>query len=242
VERTPSGYLLKRGPKGGYLASRDGVSWVPSVSVRQVLDLLGRTAEERALEKAALLMARRVLEAAPEGSPEELLESLLPEALEEALAGGYEASRKGEAIHAWVSDYLKGRDPPLPRERDLRRMALEFREWWEYQGGRVLFTEVSTYHPEEGYAGRADLVGVVNGRLAVVDLKLARRAPKEAFMQVGAYAHALRREGIEVEEAYVLSLGEELTPERVDLAPAIRSFLALKEVFLYLKGPVRERG
>jgi genome maintenance exonuclease 1 len=113
-------------------------------------------------------------------------------------------------------------------------MALELSAWWQGNGGEHLRSEEAVFHPEHRYAGRVDLVARLGGRLVVVDLKTSARVYPEHLLQVGAYALALRAEGVEVAEGFVLALRDGLQVAQVPLEEAAEAFLGLKRVWDFL--------
>ena len=108
--------------------------------------------------------------------------------------------------------------------------------WWQGNGGEHLRSEEAVFHPEHRYAGRVDLVARLGGRLVVVDLKTSARVYPEHLLQVGAYALALRAEGVEVAGGYVLALREGLQVVEVPLEGAAEAFLGLLAVHRFLEG------
>lgn len=145
------------------------------------------------------------------------------------------AAPRPAALHAWAEAYLKGLNPPFPEAEPLRGMALALAEWWEGNGGGLLLSEEAVFHPEHGYAGRADLVAHFGDRLVVVDLKTSARVYPEHLLQVGAYALALRAEGVEVEGDFVVALRDGLQIAEVPLEAAAEAFLGLLAVHRFLK-------
>jgi len=115
-------------------------------------------------------------------------------------------------------------------------MARELAEWWEGNGGEPLLSEEAVFHPGHRYAGRVDLVARLGGRSVVVDLKTSARVYPEHLLQVGAYALALRAEGVEVAGGFVLALREGLQVAEVPLEAAAEAFLGLLAVHRFLEG------
>ncbi|WP_460170231.1 CRISPR-associated protein Cas4, partial [Thermus sp. FJN-A] len=146
------------------------------------------------------------------------------------------AAGRGTDLHAWAEAHFKGERPPLPEEEPLRGMARRLADWWDGNGGRLLRSEEAVFHPEHRYAGRVDLVARCGDRLVVVDLKTSSRVYPEHLLQVGAYALALREEGLAVEGGFVVALREGMKVAEVPLEEAGEAFLGLLAVHRFLRG------
>ena len=70
----------------------------------------------------------------------------------------------------------------------------------------------------------------------VVDLKTSPQAYPEHLLQVGAYALALREEGLAVEGGFVVALREGMKVAEVPLEEAGEAFLGLLAVHRFLEG------
>ncbi|GAA5337545.1 PD-(D/E)XK nuclease family protein [Thermus antranikianii] len=92
------------------------------------------------------------------------------------------------------------------------------------------------FHPGHLYAGRVDLVAVLEERLVVLDLKTSPQAYPEHLLQVGAYALALREEGLPVAGDLVLGLKEGPSVAEVPLEKVAEAFLGLRRAFDFLFG------
>lgn len=68
-----------------------------------------------------------------------------------------------------------------------------------------------------------------------VDLKTSSRVYPEHLLQVGAYALALRAEGLSVASGLVLALREGLSIAEVPLDEAAEAFLGLRRAFAFLQ-------
>ena len=72
--------------------------------------------------------------------------------------------------------------------------------------------------------------------MVVVDLKTSPRVYPEHLLQVGAYALALREEGLEVEGGFVVALRDGVEVAEVPLEGAAEAFLGLLAVHRFLEG------
>ncbi|MFM9421383.1 PD-(D/E)XK nuclease family protein [Thermus scotoductus] len=229
-----SGWRIRYRRDGrGYEASQDGQGWLPVPSVTQITGLLNKNLHEWAVRQVVEYLKGELVPGLV----------LTPEEVERILNGASQAHRmasqaaasRGTTLHAWAEAYLKGHNPPWPEEEPLRSMALGLAEWWEGNGGNRLLSEEVVFHPGHLYAGRVDLVAFLGGRVVVLDLKTSLRAYPEHLLQVGAYALALREEGLPVDGGLVLALREGLSVAEVPLDEAAEAFLGLRRAFDFLQ-------
>ena len=82
-----------------------------------------------------------------------------PEVLEKA-------ARRGTAIHNAVENFAKFGIEDIPPAYGGYFQA--FRTWWELRQPEVLATECRVYHKVLRYAGTADLICVIGGRVTLV--------------------------------------------------------------------------
>lgn len=107
------------------------------------------------------------------------------------------AAYKGTAVHNAIENYLKYGIDDL--EPDYRGYLEGFMGWWNYQKPEYVASEIRTYHRILGYAGTADLLALIDGRLYLVDFKTTSRlVEKNCRVQLEAYAQALKSHGIEI--------------------------------------------
>lgn len=231
----PGGWRLRyRRNGGGYEASQDGETWEKVPSVTEITGLLNKKLHEWAVGQVVDYLRGELVPGLV------LTEEEVGRVLEEAAKAHHRAARsaagRGTELHAWAEAHFKGLRPPLPEEEPLREMALALADWWEGNGGRLLLSEEAVFHPEHRYAGRVDLVARFGDRLVVVDLKTSPQAYPEHLLQVGAYALALREEGLAVEGGFVVALREGMKVAEVPLEEAGEAFLGLLAVHRFLEG------
>jgi len=234
VKEFPQGWKLRyRKAGGGYEVSRDGLEWESIPSVTEITGILGKNLHEWAVRQVITYLEKELVPGAH--LTQDGVERILQEASRAHHKAAQKAAERGTDFHAWAEAYLKGLDPPLPEEEPARGMAQSLSAWWKENGGELLRSEEAVFHPDHLYAGRVDLVARLGGKLFVVDLKTSARAYPEHFLQVGGYALALRREGVEVEGGLVLALRDGLRVAEVPLDGAMEAFLGLLAVHSFLK-------
>lgn len=231
----PGGWRLRyRRNGGGYEASRDGERWERVPSVTEVTGLLHKNLQDWAVRQVVEYLEGELVPGLV--LTEEEVARILQGASQAHRQAAKKAAERGTELHAWAKALFRGEAPPLPVEEPARGMAQELSAWWEGNGGGPLLSEEAVFHPEHRYAGRADLVARFGDRLVVVDLKTSARVYPEHLLQVGAYALALRVEGLKVAGGFVLALGDGLQVVEVPLEKAAEAFLGLLAVHRFLEG------
>lgn len=125
------------------------------------------------------------------------------------------AADSGTYAHAIVAARLKEQedpDPPLVMlEEDVKAAKLcaaRAVDWIRKAGMKIVAVEEAMVSERWRVGGTPDLIAVVNGTLAVVDLKTGKRAYDEVIIQLAAYASIWREthpESPEITRGVVLS-------------------------------------
>jgi hypothetical protein len=152
----------------------------------------------------------------------------------------------GSAVHAAIEAYAKSLTPPPD---DLMPMLLPFIEWWRANVRGVEALEVVCVNAADGYAGRADCVAVVGGKVTLLDFKTqTAKDGKPSWyetwpLQLEAYARAYR--GFRDIEA-IASVVIPTTPGKAGCHVRVwpqderdgywRAFQAACELWRYVKG------
>lgn len=118
----------------------------------------------------------------------------------------------GTAVHALIEADCKGAAQAAFEAAPFD--ALPYFDMWRHfiltSGFRVIASELRVHSPRYGYAGTLDLIGELNGRLALVDAKRTASVPRSAGPQTAAYEQAAR-------ESYPAMIGEGVTVDRFAL-------------------------
>ena len=108
-----------------------------------------------------------------------------------------EASSRGTSMHSYIEDFLKGRinESFFESNEQYKNMAKEIINKGIKGKLEEIFGIETTLHYPEKYAGTADLVGVYQGKEAIIDFKQANKPKKvdyiqDYFLQLGAYTLA----------------------------------------------------
>lgn len=118
-----------------------------------------------------------------------------------------EAADRGKAIHAVFERFARDGEPPNPSD-----FPGEWRPWvqgatraWLALDPEAQEVEEIVCDPERGYAGRFDLIAMVDGRRTLVDYKTGKgKVFPEAHYQTRLYADALEVCGCEPVESILI--------------------------------------
>lgn len=104
------------------------------------------------------------------------------------------AKTVGHLAHGWIEAHLRARlyatpELPLPVNEQTRK-AIQAASAWIAEHFRPVSMEHRLYSREHDYAGTLDVVGEVDGKLAVVDWKTSKAIYDEMPLQAAAYAQA----------------------------------------------------
>ncbi len=108
-----------------------------------------------------------------------------------------EASSRGTSMHSYIEDFLRGRinESFFESNEQYKNMAKEIINKGIKGKLEEIFGIETTLHYPKKYAGTADLVGVYQGKEAIIDFKQANKPKKidyiqDYFLQLGAYTLA----------------------------------------------------
>lgn len=115
------------------------------------------------------------------------------------------AAGKGTAVHNAIENYLDfGIEDVDP---DHMGYFTAFLRWLSEYNPQVLASEYRLYHKFMGYAGTADLICIIDGRLYLIDYKTTQRIEEMLVrVQLKAYAQALASLGVEPRRTAALHL------------------------------------
>jgi len=151
-----------------------------------------------------------------------------------------EAGVRGTNIHNGIEALIKGEElfeGGWSTEEWYRLDA--FVKWHREYSPEILATEVALYSRKHGYAGRADVVCKISGKIMVGDWKSSSAIHDHFPLQVASYAKALEENtDIEVVETFVAQFGaKNKNNYRFVIYPDWRdhfkTFLHVKETWSY---------
>ena len=128
------------------------------------------------------------------------------------------AANRGTKVHKICEDYLNNEISELRLQMimpDLKELFFKIKPIIDENVGRIYSQEQALYSDEYRIAGRVDLIGDWNGKLAVIDFKTSTKQKEEEniqnyFMQCTAYALMFaERTGMWIDDIVVLIATEE---------------------------------
>ena len=112
-----------------------------------------------------------------------------------------EALVKGEEV-TWMDDYGRAKYSQVVWE-----MILKFYEFWSTYKPELISTEDFVWSDKHKYAGTADLVVKLDGKVWLLDLKTSNSLHKSYDLQLASYAVALKEsKGIEIDRTGIIWL------------------------------------
>ena len=120
----------------------------------------------------------------------------------------------GTITHLRILHYLKKTTPDLSEysQADIQtsdNCMLSFYEWEKSHKLEPVCVEVPLTSDRFGFGGTPDYIGMVNGRLEIVDFKTGSGIYNTAFYQVAAYRQLAKEIGHNVEYARILRIGRD---------------------------------
>lgn len=105
----------------------------------------------------------------------------------------------GSYVHKFVEDYIKGHNPELPFNDDMRGACERFLSWVKEHNVQFLLSEQLVFSKSNLYAGTADFICKIDGKMYLGDLKTSSGIWDEYWMQTSSYLWA-RTEEFNTEE------------------------------------------
>lgn len=128
-----------------------------------------------------------------------------------------EAATIGSAVHQWAEDYIKGVNPPVPDDENIRNGVLAFLRWVKANDVKFVESEKIIYSKKHGYVGTMDTIFTMGSEdhkiMHAGDFKTASGIYAEMSLQLAAYQEAYTEEhGAEFGDKYILRF-DKLTGE-----------------------------
>lgn len=122
------------------------------------------------------------------------IKQLCDEAVKAHLAKRDRAADIGTLTHQWIEKYIKGENPDLPLNEEVRNGAKAFMEWVQSRHVEFIHSERRIFSRKYSYAGTLDFEARIDGELFVGDIKTSSAIYPEMFFQTAAYQHARQEE------------------------------------------------
>lgn len=122
-----------------------------------------------------------------------------------------DAANVGSFIHDWISKYIKGENPGVPVNDELRVAVTKFLGWVKENEVQFLASEQQVLSRKYGYTGTLDFICWYHKKLYIGDLKTSKAIYPEYFIQTAAYRQARSEEFPEenYEGQLILRIGKE---------------------------------
>ena len=105
-----------------------------------------------------------------------------------------EAADIGQAIHDWVSEWIKGKKPEMPDDEKVVNGITAFLKFQKEHKIKWLESERIIFSKKYHYAGILDAVGKMGKDLVLFDFKSSNGIYSEMFFQVAGYNIAYQEE------------------------------------------------
>ena len=163
---------------------------VPTIGVTTVTSVIEKPALINwAVYKQCLPYIRENLK--PNKKYDELeIEKILKEAGRQHTIKKEEAGQAGTLVHAWAEAWIKGKKPKKPKNPLLLNGVNAFLDWVKAHNVKFLESEKKVYSRCYLYAGTADAIGTIDGKLALIDFKTGSGIWPEMYFQTAAYLMA----------------------------------------------------
>ena len=142
---------------------------------------------------------------------------------------------RGSTVHSIVESWKKTKEYIETIPAPYRGYADAFYAWIKDNKVEILENEKTVVSKKNKFAGTVDIIGKVNGKLYVIDVKTNNSgAIYETYhLQVSAYIEALRENGVAVEGGYVLVLSPEGKYTYGQVKECFDVFLKLRDVWVW---------
>ncbi len=138
------------------------------------------------------------------------IREILEEASKQHRLSKTRAGNVGDLTHEYIEKAIRGEKPKMPVNKQIRSGIKAFAKWAKENKLKPKFAEKKVYSKRFRYAGTTDIIGLVNGKLAVIDIKTSNGIYHEMRYQVAAYQNAWEEEtGKKCEERWIIRLGKE---------------------------------
>lgn len=143
-----------------------------------------------------------------------------------------EAQKKGTAVHEWIEVFVKGKEiKDLNFLPSIQKPYIDsFLNWRKDYKFTPILQEQLVFDLSDGFAGRFDYYGKINGELALIDFKTSNYIKPEMGLQLSAYKHCIEQMGMKVDKMYVLHILPRRT-ELVEFQDDYQTFKNVKQIF-----------
>lgn len=105
-----------------------------------------------------------------------------------------QAAELGKAIHLWISEHIKGNNPEMPDDDQVKKGVESFIDWVIAHKVKFIDSERVVYSKNHGFVGTLDMIIEIDGKKYLGDIKTGNAIYDEAKAQTAAYLHAYNEE------------------------------------------------
>ena len=98
-----------------------------------------------------------------------------------------DAGNVGSLAHDWIDGYIKGENPEMPFNEDLKKSVNKFLKWQEDYKVKFLLSEQVVYSKKHNFCGTLDFIAKIGDDLVLLDFKTSSGIWPEYWLQVFAY-------------------------------------------------------
>ena len=101
-----------------------------------------------------------------------------------------EAGTIGTKIHDWIEEYIKGKKPEMPEEKNVIIGVNGFLDWVKKNKVKFIESETFIYSRQHDFSGRLDAIAIIDGKRYLIDYKTGTGLYNDVLLQTAAYAGA----------------------------------------------------
>jgi len=105
-----------------------------------------------------------------------------------------DSANLGSMVHKFVEQYIKGENPPVPINLEMKGACQRFLDWVSQHNVTFLSSEQQVFSLKHKYAGTVDFVCKIDGKLWLGDLKTSSAIYDEYYAQAVSYLYARQEE------------------------------------------------
>lgn len=148
------------------------------------------------------------------------------------------AADAGLLMHSWAEDFIRGKKPKKPKNKQLLNAVNAFLDWIKEHKVKFLLSEQKVFSRKYRYAGTYDAVGTIDGKLSMIDFKTNKSGIYDEYrMQVAAYLSAYAEEtGVRADSAWIVRFDKETAEFETKCIPIeehekdFKAFLGAKDL------------
>lgn len=105
-----------------------------------------------------------------------------------------EAGSRGNEVHKFAEEYIKGKNPELPKDEKVLNGVTAFLSWIKENDVKFKESERMIYSKKHDFVGHLDAVAVIKGKTSLIDFKTSNGIYSTMCYQVAAYQLAYEEE------------------------------------------------